>query len=175
MSDHIQDKEALALIGWQEWCSIEGLSMPAIKAKIDTGARTSAIHAVDIKPFTRDNQLHVSFIVYPLQRNTEVKIECTAPVVDQRSVMSSNGSQEDRYVIRTDISMGDNRWEIELTLSDRDPLRFRLLLGREALKGRVLINPEKKCCLTKLTSKEINHFYYRGHSHKPKRIHAELD
>lgn len=153
------ENQPLLSIGWQEWCSIDELHIPAIKAKIDTGARTSAIHAIDINPFTEKDILYVNFFVYPLQENIKIKKECVARVVDKRSIMSSNGSEEERYIIKTNISMGHQSWEIELSLSDRDPLRFRLLLGREALKGRVLINPNEICCLTKLGTKEINRFY----------------
>lgn len=170
-----QQDPALEHIGWQEWCSLKGLEIPAIKAKIDTGAKTSAIHAVDIKAFTQNNINYVSFTVYPLQRNTEIKKVCTAPIVDKRRVMSSNGIQEERYVIRTPITMGSQSWEIELTLSDRDPLRFRILLGREALRSRVLINPEKICCLTKISAKDINSFYYGDHPCSDNRWHAELE
>ncbi len=167
------DHQSILQIGWQEWCSISKLHLPAIKAKIDTGAKTSAIHAVDIKPFTREGVAHVHFSVYPLQHNTEIKKECSAVVIDQRMIMSSNGSQEERYIIKTNITLGDQTWEIELSLSDRDPLRFRLLLGREALQDRVLISPNKLCCLGKLTAEDINQHYYTGASLKPKDRHTE--
>jgi ribosomal protein S6--L-glutamate ligase len=165
---------SLLHIGWQEWCAIEDLDIPAIKAKIDTGAKTSAIHATEITPFTRKDQLYVHFVVFPLQRNSEIQVKCTAPVVDKRVVMSSNGIQEDRYVIRTQIKMGDQTWEIDLTLSDRDPLRFRLLLGREALKNRVIINPAKHCCIDKLSAREINDYYYKDIPHKSRHKHADI-
>ncbi len=161
-------------IGWQEWCSLKELHIPAIKAKIDTGAKTSAIHGIDIRPFTRKGILYAHFSVYPLQHNTEIKIECTAQIVDKRIVMSSNGFQEERYVIKTNIGMGDQQWDMELTLSDREPLRYRLLLGREALKDRVIINPSKLCCLGKPKVSEINEFYYKHIPHKAKPHHAEL-
>jgi len=166
-------KSPLLHIGWQEWCAFSELHIPAIKAKIDTGAKTSAIHASDLKPFTREHKHYLHFLVYPLQHNTDIKKRCTAEIIDKRFVMSSNGCQEERYVIKTLISMGGQSWEIELTLSDRDPLRYRLLLGREALRGRVLINPSKACCLTKLNTQEINHLYYKDTPHPPKHKHAE--
>ena len=171
----MHDKEfSLEHIGWQEWCSLNNLGIPAIKAKIDTGAKTSAIHATDIVPFIDKGILKVHFTVYPLQRNTEIQKKCVAEVIDKRGIMSSNGSQEERYVIKTQINIGQHNWEIELTLSDRDPLRFRLLLGREALNGRVIINPEKLCCLTKLGAKELNELYYKDHPGKTRKKHAEL-
>jgi ribosomal protein S6--L-glutamate ligase len=129
------------LIGWREWCGLNDLGIPLIKAKIDTGARTSAIHAFDIKPIMKGRRLWVRFSIHPIQGDTSRVTHCLAPVIDQRAVMSSNGHKEHRYVIETHLSIGDQSWPIELTLSNRDPLRFRLLLGRAALQGRVCIDP----------------------------------
>lgn len=131
------------LIGRHEWCQLPKLHIPATRAKIDTGAKTSAIHAFNIKQKNLHGKPYVYFDMHPLQHNEEVSISCHAPVVDQRMIISSNGSKELRYVIETSLSMAGHEWNIELTLSSRDQLRFRLLLGREALNKRVLIDPSK--------------------------------
>lgn len=129
-------------IGWNEWCELGDLHLPAIKAKIDTGAKTSALHAFDISPLTRRGIEYVKFSVYPLQNNEDIIVNCIAKVVDHRRVMSSNGHQEQRYVISTNLTLGERTWPIQLTLSNRDPLRFRMLLGREALKKQTVIVPK---------------------------------
>lgn len=147
------------LVGWQEWCALPKFGIPAIKAKIDTGAKTSAIHAFDIKPFTRQGYLHVHFALCPLQADQELIKVCSAEVVDQRWVMSSNGHKENRYVIQTPITIAEKSWVIELTLSDRDPLKFRLLLGRAALADRVIIDPSRRLCLGKLSSEQVHALY----------------
>ncbi len=134
----IKDK---LLIGWNEWCQLPDLNLSAVKAKIDTGAKTSAIHAFDIKPIRMKGKKFVRFSVHPLQGNNDVIVRCKAPVVDERNVMSSNGHKEHRIVIKTPLILGNQTWDIELTLSNRDPLKFRMLLGREALNGRVIIDP----------------------------------
>lgn len=145
----IQKKQTLIdgklLLGRHEWCQLPGLDVPAIKAKIDTGAKTSAIHAFNIKPVTIRGKEYVSFDIHPIQKNDDVLIHCKALVVDERDIMSSNGHKEHRYVIVTLLRLGQQAWEIEVTLSNRDPLRFRMLLGREALNGRVLIDPSALC------------------------------
>jgi len=147
------------LIGWQEWCALPRLGLPAVKAKIDTGARTSAIHAFDIATFRRGGELFVRFFIHPLQKNNEVEHVCTARVVDERSVMSSNGHKEHRYVIRTPICLGDQSWEIDITLSNRDPLTFRMLLGRNALKRRVIIDPSRSLCQGNIEAAQLLKLY----------------
>lgn len=147
------------LIGRHEWCQLPLLNIPAIKAKIDTGAKTSAIHAFDIEPFFQKHVKYVRFRVLPIQSNHTFFIPCKAPVMDERFIMSSNGHKEHRYVIQTSLKMGDRCWEMELTLSNRDPLRFRLLLGREALNNRVLIDPQLTCHQGKITKEQIATLY----------------
>jgi hypothetical protein len=132
------------LIGGNEWCALPELGIHMIKAKIDTGAKTSAIHAYDIKSYFLKRRKYVRFKVHPLQRRNDISISCHAEIIDERHIMSSNGHIENRYVIRTPIILGTEQWMIQLTLSNRDPLRFRMLLGREALNGRFLIEPNKR-------------------------------
>jgi ribosomal protein S6--L-glutamate ligase len=151
------------LIGRNEWCQLPNLDIPAIKAKIDTGAKTSAIHAFNIKPVMREGQKYVCFDIHPIQGNDMVLINCHAPIVDERYIMSSNGHREHRYVILTALNIGSQCWNIELTLSNRDPLRFRMLLGREALNHRILIDPGIVCNQTKLSRKTVLNLYKSFH------------
>lgn len=147
------------LIGRFEWCSLPSLRISAIKAKIDTGAKTSAIHAFEIKKVTLKGQQYAKFKVHPIQGNSNVTISCKALIIDERDIMSSNGHKENRFVIQTKLKLGEEVWPIELTLSNRDPLRFRLLLGREALNHKVLIDPALNCNQTKITKPELDMLY----------------
>ncbi len=148
---HIDNK---LIIGSREWCSLPDLHIPAIKAKVDTGAKTSAIHAVNIELVKIKSKKYVHFDVPPVQANHNLIVRCKAPVIDERSIMNSNGHKEHRYVISTTIKLGEEKWEIEITLSNRDPLKFPMLLGREALRKHVLIDPNKKYRQGKFTKKE---------------------
>lgn len=129
------------LIGRSEWCALPMLNVPLIKAKIDTGAKTSALHAFNIVYCNINGQPCVQYDIHPVQGNDKIIVSCQSLVIDERVIMSSNGHKEKRYVISTSLSLGEKEWPIELTLSNRDPLRFRLLLGREALNRRVIIDP----------------------------------
>lgn len=120
-------------LGWEEWIALPGLGLPALKAKVDTGARTSALHAFDIEPFGPASAPHVRFAVHPIPGRTDVTIACSAPVRDRREVTSSNGETELRYVITTDIDAGPLQGPIEITLTDRGTMAYRMLLGRQAL------------------------------------------
>ncbi|MBX9587084.1 MAG: RimK/LysX family protein [Gammaproteobacteria bacterium] len=155
-----KSKTSTLLIGWHEWCSLPDLGIPAIKAKIDTGARTSALHAFDIKTSHYENQNRVHFSIHPVQGNTKIVIQCHAPIVDERYIMSSSGHKELRCVILTKLVLGDITQEIQLTLSDRDPLRFRMLLGREALSKNLIINPGRSLCLGRVTKHELRTIYH---------------
>lgn len=146
-------------IGWNEWVSLPNLKIPAIKAKIDTGAQTSALHAFDIEPFSKNGRDMVRFSVHPLQANNELTVRSIAPVIDMRHIMSSNGHRELRYVISSAIELADRQWEIELTLSNRDPLKFRMLLGREALKHDIVIHPNQQCHNGKVSKNDLRSIY----------------
>ena len=129
------------MLGWREWVSLPELGIDAIKAKIDTGARTSALHAYRISPFEEAGRRRVRFAVHPVQRRKLPEVECVADVIAERMVTSSSGHRERRLVIRTPLDVGGRVWPIEITLTDRDEMSFRMLLGRQALRRRVLIDP----------------------------------
>ena len=126
--------------GWREWVTLPDLSPIPIKAKLDTGARTSALHAFRLKRFERDGKPWVRFDLHPRQRSRNDATSVEALVVDERMVKSSNGRQERRPVIRTRCQIGGRIWRIEITLTRRDDMSFRLLLGRTALKGRLIVD-----------------------------------
>ena len=131
------------MIGWREWVGLPDLDIPWIKAKIDTGARSSALHAFDLEPFERDGAPWVRFQVHPWQRSADDPVEVTAAVIDHRHVRSSNGTGERRPVIDTTLRLGRYQLPLEVTLTSRDQMGFRLLIGRQALRGRALIDPER--------------------------------
>ena len=120
-------------IGWRQWVALPELDVRAIKAKIDTGARTSALHAYRIEPFRRSGTTWLRFELHPIQRSEATKVVCEARAVDQRTVRNSGGGVERRYVIRTMLRLGEVAWPIELALTNRDQMGFRMLLGRTAL------------------------------------------
>lgn len=128
-------------VGWREWVALPELGIARIKAKVDTGASTSAIHAIHIRRFREDGCERVRFSVHPIQRRTDLTVECVADLVDERMVTSSTGHRERRLVIRTALEIAGRRWAIELTLANRDTMGFRMLLGRSAMHGRLLVDP----------------------------------
>jgi len=134
----IQDSLSL---GWEEWVSLPDLSLPAIKAKVDTGARTSALHAVAIEPFGTEKNPQVRFIMHPNPSDPTVEVVCSAKIVDRRSVTSSNGTQELRYVIRSPITIGAQVWNIDISLTNRETMGYRMLLGRSALRKHTSVVP----------------------------------
>ncbi len=129
------------VVGSEEWCALPLLGIPAIKARVDSGARTSAIHAFNIKAFKRGLVSWVSFEVHPLQNNRRTIVRCEAEVLDKRVVKSSSGIAEKRYVIKTTLEHDGKNWPIEMTLTNRDSMGYRMLLGREAMIGRILVDP----------------------------------
>ena len=139
----------------QEWCSFPELGIPAIKARVDSGAKTSSIHAFNIEAFSKNEAHWVRFELHPVQSNDDRLIKCECQVIDERAVKSSSGQSEIRYVISTPIKLNDELWDIQLTLADRDSMGFRFLLGREAMNGRLLIDPSKTCMLGRISRKDV--------------------
>jgi hypothetical protein len=130
-------------IGWREWVSLPELGIYKIKAKVDTGARTSALHAFSLELFKENNKDRIRFDIHPLQHNTVKMVTCIADVVDLRWVSDSGGHREERYVIHTPVVMGEDIWPIEITLTERDTMLFRMLLGRSAIRQRFVVNPAR--------------------------------
>jgi len=128
-------------LGWREWLVLPDLGVAAIKAKVDTGARSSALHAFDVEPVSDGGRQMVRFKVHPLQRDVETTIEAVAEVVDYRSVRSSLGEESLRPVIVTTVELLGQRFEVELTLVRRDAMGFRMLLGRQAIRRRFVVDP----------------------------------
>ncbi|MBP9722186.1 MAG: ATP-dependent zinc protease [Gammaproteobacteria bacterium] len=150
-------------IGWKEWCALPDLNIMYIRAKIDTGAKTSSLHAYDIHEFYKRNQKYVSFNIHPIQNNEKISIPTTAKIIDERYIMSSNGHKELRYVIATNLILGSKKFLIQLTLSNRDPLRYRMLLGRDALTNNFIIDPGKSHCLGRQSNLIVKKFYLSHH------------
>lgn len=135
-------------MGWREWLAIPTLGVDRIKAKVDTGARSSALHAFDIRSAEVDGRPGVRFRVHPLQRRSLPVIEACAPLLDRRHVRSSSGARELRPVVSVTVSLGQTLWEIEVTLTDRSPMGFRFLLGRQAIRGRFLVDAGRSYLLS---------------------------
>ncbi len=131
------------ILGSEEWCSFGELQIPAIKARIDSGAKTSSIQATNIKRVIRQGIPYVDFEVNPIQDNRSVSVFCSAKIVDTRIIKSSSGTTQKRYVIKTPLTIMGQTFEIELTLANRDSMDYRMLLGREAMNGRFLVDPSK--------------------------------
>ena len=129
-------------VGWREWVTLPDLKINRIKAKLDTGARTSTLHAFSVESFKRNNTLRIRFKVYPIQKNKKIMITCESDVFDQRTIRDSGGHEELRYIIKTDIILENKRWSIEITLTNRDSMNFRMLLGRTAMQN-LIIYPRK--------------------------------
>ena len=130
----------MPVIGWREWVGLPDIGLLYLKAKIDTGARSSCLHAVEIESFDQAGELHVRFKVHPIQRSTAKLVTCEAKIFDVRDVRSSSGEVSERYVIQTTVRWKQLTWPVELTLADRSSMGFRMLMGREAVRGRALVN-----------------------------------
>jgi hypothetical protein len=129
------------IIGWREWVRLPDLGVESIKAKVDTGARTSSLHAFDLEEFVRDGVDQIRFLVHPEQRLSHPTIPVELPLLARRRIRDSGGKSELRPVVETVIELLGQRWPIELTLTRRDAMGFRMLLGRQAVRRRFLVDP----------------------------------
>jgi ribosomal protein S6--L-glutamate ligase len=153
------DIQQFIVVGSEEWCSLPELGIPAIKARIDSGAKTSAIHASNITKFMKDGEPWVSYEIHPIQKNRKVIIQCSSKVHDTRMIKNTGGISEKRYVIKTPLLIDGHSWDIEITLANRDSMGFKMLLGREAMNGRILVNPGDGMRLKQYSRAEITSFY----------------
>lgn len=152
-------KQGKIILGSEEWCSLPELGIPAIKARVDSGAKTSALHAVNIAPFIKEGEDWVRFDINPIQKNEKTIIHCESKLIDKRIVKSSSGYREQRYVIQTMLEIGNEIWPIEMTLTNRDSMGFRMLLGREAMSGRTMVDPEEKYVLGQPSVENLKELY----------------
>jgi len=130
-------------VGWREWVRLPSLGIHRIKAKIDTGARTTALHAFHVESFENNGETWVRFKIHPKQYRTDLEQVCEARIKDERIVSDSGGHKEARFVIETDLVLAGLRWPIEITLTARDDMLFRMLLGRTAMNDRMIVNPAR--------------------------------
>ena len=147
------------VIGKEEWCALPELGLPVVKSRIDSGAKTSSLHAFNIHTFEEKGKRYVHFDIHPVQDNRKIIQSCRGLVVDQRAVKSSSGDKERRLVIRTPLTLGDETWDIEVTLTNRDAMGYRMLIGREAMVGRTLIDPDASFCLGHIAEKDVIKHY----------------
>jgi hypothetical protein len=150
------------LIGWREWISLPKLKIPVMKAKVDTGAKTSSLHAFRIETYTERGIAMVRFHVHPVQRREDLVVVCHAPIIDYRVVSDSGGHRESRYVIETGLSIGGLSWPIEVTLANRETMNFRFLLGRSAMT-HFLLDPSKSFLLGAPEKRLAKYFASKGH------------
>lgn len=156
------------IIGWAEWVKLPQIGLPLIKAKSDTGARTSALHAFDIQTFTNKGAPWVRFHIHPLQSNNQLTVICEAPVIDRRLVTDSGGKGEKRLVIETFATIGDMTRAIELTLTNREKMAFRMLLGRQAMERfGFVVNPSQTMLLDKTRPSQAKALYEKAKTKKP--------
>ena len=157
---------ALPVIGWREKVSLPELAVAKVKVKIDTGARSSALHAFDVEVFQKGEVDFVRFKVHPLQRSRKKVVTAEAPLLDMREVRNSGGHAESRPVISTLVSLGGKQWPIELTLTNRDQMGFRMLLGREAMRRRFLVDPGKSYVQSSLPARKLKNNKKNSKGHK---------
>ena len=157
----------LSVIGAEEWCAFPELGIPTIKARVDSGAKTSSIQAQHVKVVMKGGQEWVKFEVNPLQDNRSIKVQCEGKLIDRRTIKSSSGIAEERWVIKTPVTFrnGETR-DIELTLAPRETMEYRMLLGREALVDRFMVNPSQGFALGELPQDELEVLYAPFHKEK---------
>lgn len=151
MGNSMSTNKDVIRIGWEEWVALPDLKLPAIKAKVDTGAKTSALHAFMVEKFEDNGVEKVRFGIHPIPERPEIEVYCIAHLVEERKITSSNQQTELRYVIRTTAKFGKHAWPIEITLTNREEMSSRMLIGRSAMVGRLVVIPEASCLLGELS------------------------
>jgi len=141
-------KQPKLIVGWREWAQLPDLNIEQIKVKIDTGAKTSSLHAFDLSTFTNMGQEWLQFDVHPYQDNEAITRTCSCPIVDHRWITSSSGHRQKRFIIQTTLTIGEYSSIIEISLANRDEMGFRMLVGRNALKRRILVDPSHSFLLS---------------------------
>lgn len=149
MTGEVSPPHEAVVVGWREWVSLPSLGIARIKAKLDTGARTSALHALRCERYTERGAPHVRLHVQPRQREGGRVLVVETAIIDERTVADSSGHRERRIVIASEFTLGTAQWPIELTITNRDSLRFRMLLGRSAMHGHLIIDPDRSYVLGK--------------------------
>ena len=147
------------IVGWREWVALPDLDIPAIKAKIDSGARTSALHTFELNRVKENGKDLVEFRLHPLRKHSDIVIKCKSEIIDVRSVKDSGGHKEERFIINTKVALKDLIWDIELSLTNREDMLFRMLLGRTALVGaNLFVDPAQSYCNGKELAKSYSDY-----------------
>lgn len=142
----VQNKALKAILGWREWVSLPELGIDRMKVKVDTGAKNSALHAYNSSLISKNGEDWIHFDIHPDQNDDATVKSCTVRLIDLRWVTNSGGTREKRFVIETPIRIGDKEWPIIITLSNRDEMGFRMLVGRSAIKGKYMVDPARSFC-----------------------------
>ena len=158
------------ILGWEEWLALPDLGLPAIRAKVDTGAKTSALHAHQIEAFGPPGARMVRFAVYPIPGRQDIEVTCSAPVVGRREVTSSNGTRENRFVIATTVRISGRHWPIDVTLTNRESMSTRMLLGRQAIREDIFVDPTTSYRQPKLSYRPYHQAPRRDPVRRPLRI-----
>lgn len=148
-----------SIIGCEEWGMLKLLNIPAIKMRVDTGAKTSALHAFNIELHQEGDREFVTFDIHPLQKTHKIIQKCQADIIDSRIIKSSSGDKQRRLVIVTPLTVGKETWDIQVTLTNRDAMGYRMLLGREAMTNRFLVDPDLSFCAGDLSKADLKTFY----------------
>ena len=139
--------EEKMVVGALEQCDLPSLHIANLDIRVDTGAKTSSLHVDNLEEFERDGESWVSFDIHPDAHNVAKVVRRSARVKDQRTIKSSNAKKEKRCVIETEICMGSRQWSIEVTLTDRSSMSYLMLLGREAMLGKLVVDPGEEYLL----------------------------
>jgi hypothetical protein len=156
-ASHCEPSALKTCLGWREWLVLPDLGIPAIKAKIDTGARTSSLHTHFIEPIDKNGQRRVRFGVQPLRKRKDIVCVCESDVLDYRRVKDSGGHSEMRHFIRTTVRLGERQWLIDISLTCRKDMLFRMLLGRKALEAHFVIDPGQSY----MTGRQLSRYYQK--------------